>query len=771
MKKLLLIIIVFSFQFTFSQSDCISAIPVCGNSGLAYTPTGHGNIDEELGGCMASDENLTVWYTFTIGTSGTLEFTINPNVFADDYDFAVYPANIPCSQVGTPTGQPIRCNYSGADGPTGIGTVAPGASAGAYDTALPVTAGQQYYLVVDNWSGSPNGFTLSWGGTANLTSPFNSSIQPFPFIEPGINQDGIIQICADPTLFDFSTLSSGIINGNPNFNINYYLTPNDALTGNNAITTPINVNSSTTYHYAINYTDPNNPNNPINTCKEFGTIEFDPQGLVALDDTILACNNKEVGSGTFDLTTAVLYTGTGFTVQYYPTMVDLNNGTNEITNPTNYNSVSTTVYGLVTNAQNCTAVGEISLQFYPQLDLNETGILGCNNNNSGIGIFNLTTAPIYSNPNWTAQYYPSLMDAQNDTNVIVDPTNYQSAEGTAYAVVTNEIGCESIVAIHLEYYPQIAVFEDELLACYIVGNPSTGMFDLSQTTVTLEAPVVETYYNSFNDAVNNNNPISNFNNYISPNADVYVRVTNNQGCWNISKVKLTVVPPNYSETLTDQYICIEDRVTLDAGPGYQKYEWSTGEFSREITVGIGVYTVILTSGYCTTTQTVRVMKSPEPVVNKVDIVNNTVTLHVTGGNPPYLYSIDGNNWQNSNTFENVPRGENRFFVKDTFDCQPIEIAVTVPNFVNAITPNGDGINDYFDYSALSHKKDLAITIYNRYGNKIFIADKNTAYRWNGTINGGKKATTGTYWYTATWKDPNTGQEFKYDGWIMVKNRD
>ncbi len=94
MKKLLLVFAVIFSQLFYSQSDCITALPVCGNSGISYTPTDAGNVLEDLGGCLLSDENFSVWYSFTIAQGGTLEFTIDPNVFTDDYDFAVYGPNV-----------------------------------------------------------------------------------------------------------------------------------------------------------------------------------------------------------------------------------------------------------------------------------------------------------------------------------------------------------------------------------------------------------------------------------------------------------------------------------------------------------------------------------------------------------------------------------------------------------------------------------------------------------------------------------------------------
>jgi hypothetical protein len=144
---------------------------------------------------------------------------------------------------------------------------------------------------------------------------------------------------------------------------------------------------------------------------------------------------------------------------------------------------------------------------------------------------------------------------------------------------------------------------------------------------------------------------------------------------------------------------------LDAGPGFDAYEWSTGATTQSISnVSAGIYTVKLKTGKCWTLQQVKVTASVQPVITSIDINNDSFTINVTGGKAPYKYSIDGVNWQDSNVFTGLPRGENKVYVKDAYNCSPISVQVTVPNLLNAITPNGDNKNDYIDYSALAYKK-------------------------------------------------------------------
>jgi len=687
MKKTLLIFLLILSQVFSAQSDCPTAITVCGNSGISYQPSGPGSILEDLGGCLVSDEHYSVWYTFSIATAGTLTFTIDPNVFADDYDFAVYGPNKTCGTLGAP----IRCNYSGADGPTGLNltTVHPTVN-NQWSGFMNVLPGETYYLVIDNFSSTDNGFTLNWGGTATLASPFNDpSLITNPFITPGLpnanpTDPNEVIVCSNPAIFNFSTLTPGIINGNTNFTVSYHYNTNDLLTGNNPITAPVAVNTTDTYYYSITYTDPTNPNNPINRCKQTGKFKFKDGSITATDATLTECNN----------------------------------------------------------------------------------------NNEGTAVFNLTTANVINIPTATKKYYPSMFDLNAGTNEITNPYQYLSAGGSAFVLVTSEFGCTDVAEIKLNFYPVVVVTEATLRACFIESNPSTGLFNLTNANVTSLTGAVKKYYPSATDAVNQTNEILNPTTYIAPNGVVYVRVVSGDGCYTVAKVTLVVIPPVYSTVLIDKVICIEDRTTLDAGPGFTAYEWSTGATTQTISnVGVGTYWVKLTTGDCTAIQNVKVYATEQPVVSNVEITNNSITVNAIGGTPAYQYSLDNVNWQDSNVFTGLTRGDYTVYVKDSYDCNPIEVNVVLPNIINVITPNGDGINDAIDYSALASKTNLVLTIFDRYGTKIHQADKSNNYTWNGTV-AGKKIPTGTYWYSVTWNENNKNKTpIKFSGWVMVKNRD
>ena len=706
MKKTLLVFLFMFSQIFYAQSDCISAISICGNSDISYTSSGIGNITEILnqnGGCLGTNERFSVWYNFTAATTGTLAFTIAPNDPSDDYDFAVYgPTTNGCTSLQNGSNvfiSPVRCNYSGTPGNTGLDinlplpTPAPippqYGNNNQFSPYMNVVAGQTYYIVITNFSLSAFGFNLNWSGTASLASPFNDpGLITNPFIAPGLPnanpaEPNEVVVCTSPAVFDFSTLSTGIINGNANFNVSYYYNTNDMLTGTNAITIPTSVNMTDTYFYSISYTDPANPTNPINRCKQTGKFKFKNGAITATDATLTQCNN----------------------------------------------------------------------------------------NNEGTAVFNLTTANVINDPTATIKYYPSMFDLNANTNVITNPYQYLSAGGSVYALVTSQFGCTDIAEIKLNFFPVVVVTDATLRACFIESNPSTGLFNLTNASVNTTG-AAKKFYPSATDAVNQTNEILNATNYVAPNGVVYVRVTSTDGCFTVAKITLIVIPPVYSTVLIDKVICVEDKTTLDAGPGFSGYEWSTGATTQVISnVGVGTYWVKLTTGDCTAIQNVKVYATEQPVVSNIEISNNSINVNVIGGTPAYQYSLDNVNWQDSNSFTGLTRGDYTVYVKDSYDCVPMEVNIVVPNIINVITPNGDGVNDVIDYSALRNKSGLVLTIFDRYGTKIHVADQSNNYTWDGTI-AGKKIPTGTYWYSVTWTENNKNKTpIKFSGWVMVKNRD
>lgn len=104
-------------------------------------------------------------------------------------------------------------------------------------------------------------------------------------------------------------------------------------------------------------------------------------------------------------------------------------------------------------------------------------------------------------------------------------------------------------------------------------------------------------------------------------------------------------------------------------------------------------------------------------------------------------------------------------VKCTLNDKETTIKITVLNDLgSAFSPNGDGINDNFTFGG-DDISDLTVNVYDRSGKRVFTGNTNNCL-WDGMLNDGQKAETGTYFYDifATTAD---GENFKQKGTINL----
>ncbi|GIV27827.1 MAG: hypothetical protein KatS3mg027_1641 [Bacteroidia bacterium] len=158
-----------SANSTPANTDCTNAIGLCGNTGASGIASSPGLTSEACTGCTAGGENYSAWYTFSVQTSGVLSFTISPTS-SNDYDFALYGPNVSCNSLGTP----IRCSYAAGNGNTGLSPTAADVSedvtGNSWVSRLNVTAGQIYYLMINDWDGVGNGFNLTFSSGGSFAS-------------------------------------------------------------------------------------------------------------------------------------------------------------------------------------------------------------------------------------------------------------------------------------------------------------------------------------------------------------------------------------------------------------------------------------------------------------------------------------------------------------------------------------------------------------------------------------------------------------------------
>lgn len=163
-----LFVIAFPNRQVYAQNpqDCIGAIAICQNVYFeqdAYQ--GIGDVTAEINplkSCLASGEKNDVWYTFTVQSSGTLNFSITPNDMDDDYDWAVFNlTNNPCSDIKDIDALEVSCNYDAEAGITGPN----GETGPQNEETIQVVEGETYVINVSQFSPSINGYKLDFSGS------------------------------------------------------------------------------------------------------------------------------------------------------------------------------------------------------------------------------------------------------------------------------------------------------------------------------------------------------------------------------------------------------------------------------------------------------------------------------------------------------------------------------------------------------------------------------------------------------------------------------
>jgi gliding motility-associated-like protein len=244
-----------------------------------------------------------------------------------------------------------------------------------------------------------------------------------------------------------------------------------------------------------------------------------------------------------------------------------------------------------------------------------------------------------------------------------------------------------------------------------------------------------------------------------------VVITDLNGCASTHAYNITETSPIVISLTHKNVNCFNQQngsvsAVVSGGTPAYVYQWSNGVTQSQISnVGPGNYVLTVTdanncvskdSALITQPNTLSVTLS-SPVMNNGHNVSyyhstdGSITTAVSGGTTPYAY-----NWSNGSVTQNlnnIGAGTYTVIVTDKNGCtystditltQPLELAMPT-----GISPNGDGLNDYFVVHGLEAYPNNNISIFNRWGNLIYEKDKylNT---WGGKSNAGADLPDGTY---------------------------
>ncbi|MDX1271216.1 T9SS type B sorting domain-containing protein [Bizionia paragorgiae] len=699
-------------------------------------------------------------------------------------------------------------------------------------TNLPLCVGDSYTLTADNIPGA----TYSWTKDGNPIPPTNPAI-PYElevtdngsyevFIDlnngncnslegiaivtyfdiPTANQPNSVSLCDidndNSEIFDLTQLNPEILltQNATEFNVKYYSSQADADNNLNEIIGAYTVSSAS--ESLVARVESSGNSNCYQTTPVTLTLSSMPT-LLPLDD-FNSCDidmNPSDGFSETDLSSfnAAILNGqdpTVFSVTYHSSQNDANDNLNALPMTyTNQTAFTETLFVRVENVNNrqCYVTDSFDLNINPIPEVTASTLYQCDEDgiNDGFTTFNLTEANVAllnnQTENISVSFYLTSADAQSNLNPVnaLAYNNITNPQELYVKATHTETGCENFTTLTIEVSTtQISNYIADPVCDTIGSEDGIHTFDLSTFTSDilngLPQNLTINYYENYDDALLETNPIietgsTNFSytNTVPYSQTIYVRVENDNACYGISDVLLTINPLPELSNDASLFYCLNDfpeTITLNGGvinanPHHFLYDWSTGETTQNIEINTtGTYTVTVTNPNtnCSKTRTISVEPSNIATINAIDITDgfirdNTITI-LASGEGDYHYALvneDGEStpFQESNTFTHIPPGIYSVVVKDIKNnCGIVDQTISVVGFPLYFTPNGDGINDTWQVYGVNSKFQSAsdIKIFDRYGKHITTI--NTSSRgWDGTYNGNPMPTN-DYWFYVTLED-------------------
>ena len=354
-------------------------------------------------------------------------------------------------------------------------------------------------------------------------------------------------------------------------------------------------------------------------------------------------------------------------------------------------------------------------------------------------------------------------------------------EGDYTLTVTDANNCVAVTSITVTTKPDIEIrLVPQDILCY---EENTGSIDLTVTGGT--QPYTYNWSNGAGTEDLTDLGVG----------DYSVTVTDANGCSKTAIGNIAQPPPVTSTTTpgrTCEEMCDgEVSVTAQGGTPNYTYLWSTGDATDVVqNLCAGEYYVTVTDANgCTAIDTAIVDDFPPPE-------NNSWKFRECKGEVLKLPSSDGGiqyRWSPATGLSNPnaphPITKYNSYIDYTVTithptgCHSVDtVKVRTyhnPSFTlhipNSFTPNGDGFDDYFEYTGdFRGIVSFECQIWNRWGEKIYHTNDLTAY-WNGRYNNvGDYVKDGAYVYIIRAKDDCVIKHYKTGtriGWVMVLKGD
>lgn len=239
-----------------------------------------------------------------------------------------------------------------------------------------------------------------------------------------------------------------------------------------------------------------------------------------------------------------------------------------------------------------------------------------------------------------------------------------------------------------------------------------------------------------------------------------LQITDSLGCSSQDTFSLVINPIPFGQIFTEPEICSDSSIYIYVNNNFNAQFEVTGPqsyFSNQVNDTIlnaqitnsGYYSVEFTLNGCVFSDSIFTNVYPYPII---DLGIDTGICNTGGAvlfelNPNYSYLWpDGNSTANYLATDTGWLFVTAFVGPGCFSSDSTYIALLNCNTVavNVISPNGDGINDYF-IILNEGAKSMQVKIYNRWGNEI-ISWNELEYQWHGIDYNNNPVPEGVYYY-------------------------
>src|SRR5690554_5073239 len=370
--------------------------------------------------------------------------------------------------------------------------------------------------------------------------------------------------------------------------------------------------------------------------------------------------------------------------------------------------------------------------------------------------FSLTTALPQINPdneNYIITFHTTEQEARNNGNPLQN--NFTTDTNTViYVRIENADGCYVVRELELLFYEQPVIQTDNIVN--ICPGTSTVL------SVTTAATNTINWYSSASETT----PVFTGNNYETPelttDTSYWVEVVSQNGCNSERiEIKIRIIIDEAPYFNLKQLYCINEQAEYlpTVSDNGIRGSWNPAVINTSI-LGTQTYTFTSDPTDCTS-----VFQLPLTIEVKAIVTPefNLVTEYFFGEAPQILPTVSDNGisgtWYDPYINTNISGTRSYAFIPNPGECAEVFLVeIKVINYPRFFTPNGDGVNDYWNIWGFTREHKAEIFIFDRYG-KLLKQLLPPGQGWDGTHNGRLCLAT-DYWFTATYHRNGEKREVK-----------